>query len=87
MNTLSFMVDYCKFLLLTPCLSFRVQNQSSEIYNVLCTTPTQNRMKSNGYTPSPNRSDSFNRLFGSPDQTDRSTPRRTPINKKGMYKS
>lgn len=57
-----------------------MQNQSSEIYNVMTATPSpkQNgRPRTNGFSLTPNRSDSFNRLFGA--TPDKQSPRR--INK------
>ncbi|XP_028136922.2 uncharacterized protein LOC114331524 [Diabrotica virgifera virgifera] len=61
----------------------RVSNQSSEIFNVLCTPPSN---KTNGHI-TPRRSlqsnDSFNKLFGSPENK-RPHPRRGSLTKQDV---
>ncbi|XP_018322911.1 microtubule-associated protein Jupiter-like [Agrilus planipennis] len=62
----------------------RVRNPSSDIFNVLCSPSSGNSTPQRNGTHTPRRThihnDSFNRLFGTPEQGS-STPRRASFNK------
>ncbi|RZC37786.1 hypothetical protein BDFB_004374 [Asbolus verrucosus] len=67
----------------TISLFLPVRNPSSEIFNVLCTPPSINSKSPGNHTPRrSSHSDSFTRLFGTPDN--KITPRRASLTKQDV---